>query len=41
MEARSGELWRYTAGTVEREGVVVGTDDIVVTLLERFCDSLR
>lgn len=33
MEARSGELWRYTAGTVEREGVVVGTDDIVVTLL--------
>lgn len=33
MEARSGELWRYAAGTVEREGVVVGTDDIVVTLL--------
>ena len=33
MEARSGELWRYTAGTVEREGVVVGTDGIVVTLL--------
>lgn len=33
MEARSGELWRYAAGTVEREGVVVGTDGIVVTLL--------
>lgn len=33
MEARSGELWRYTAGTVEREGVVVGTDGFVVTLL--------
>lgn len=33
MEARSGELWRYAAGTVEQEGVVVGTDDIVVTLL--------
>lgn len=33
MEARSGELWRYAAGTVEREGVVVGTDDIVVTVL--------
>lgn len=33
MEARSGELWRYTAGTVEREGVVVGTDGVVVTLL--------
>lgn len=33
MEAKSGELWRYAAGTVEREGVVVGTDGIVVTLL--------
>ena len=33
MEARSGELWRYAAGTVEREGIVVGTDGIVVTLL--------
>ena len=33
MEARSGELWRYAAGTVEREGVVVGTDGVVVTLL--------
>lgn len=33
MEARSGELWRYAAGTVEREGVVVGTDGFVVTLL--------
>lgn len=33
MEARSGELWRYTAGTVEREGVVVGTDGVVVTIL--------
>ena len=33
MEARSGELWRYAAGTVEREGVVVGTDGIVVTIL--------
>lgn len=33
MEARSGELWRYAAGTVEREGVVVGTDGIVVTVL--------
>lgn len=33
MEARSGELWRYVAGTVEREGVVVGTDDVVVTVL--------
>ena len=33
MEARSGELWRYTAGTVEREAVVVGTDGVVVTLL--------
>lgn len=33
MEARSGELWRYAAGTVEREGVVVGTDGVVVTIL--------
>lgn len=33
MEARSGELWRYAAGEVEREGVVVGTDGIVVTVL--------
>lgn len=33
MEARSGELWRYAAGEVEREGVVVGTDGITVTLL--------
>ena len=33
MEARSGELWRYAAGTVEREGVVVGTDGVVVTVL--------
>ena len=28
-----GGYLRYTAGTVEREGVVVGTDGIVVTLL--------
>ena len=33
MEARSGELWRYAAGEVEREGVVVGTDGFVVTVL--------
>nr|DAH73092.1 MAG TPA: mRNA interferase EndoA [Caudoviricetes sp.] len=33
MEARSGELWRYAAGEVEREGVVVGTDGVVVTIL--------
>lgn len=33
MEARSGELWRYAAGSLELEGVVVGTDGIVVTLL--------
>lgn len=33
MEARSGELWRYAAGTFEREGVVVGTDGVVVTIL--------
>lgn len=33
MEARSGELWRYASGEVEREGVVVGTDGIVVTVL--------
>nr|DAV78358.1 MAG TPA: endoribonuclease [Caudoviricetes sp.] len=33
MEARSGELWRYAAGTTEREGVVVGTDGFVVTIL--------
>lgn len=33
MEARSGELWRYAAGTTEREGVVVGTDGVVVTIL--------
>lgn len=36
MEARSGELWRYAAGAVEPEGVVVGTDGIVVTLLPLF-----
>lgn len=33
MEARNGELWRYAAGEVEREGVVVGTDGVVVTIL--------
>lgn len=33
MEVRSGELWSYEAGTVEREGVVIGTDGVVVTLL--------
>lgn len=33
MEARSGELWRYAAGSLELEGVVVGADGIVVTLL--------
>lgn len=33
MEARSGELWRYAAGEVEREGVVLGTDGVAVTIL--------
>jgi hypothetical protein len=33
MNVNRGEIWKYMAGENEREGIVVGTDGIVVTVL--------
>lgn len=33
MNVNIGEIWKYMAGEVEREGVVLGTDGVAVTIL--------